>query len=67
MRDNWTDFERYVFEKLETNSSEHAAIQTEVALLKERIKPRKSVTWKIGFAGIGAAIASIVAAVKGLG
>lgn len=63
MKDSWTDFEKYVFEKLEGNSAEHAEIKTEIALLKA--KPRKVINWKIGLGGIGAVIAAIIAAIKG--
>lgn len=65
MNENWTDFEKYVFDRLEANHQEHSEIKTEIAVLKERVKPKKSRKWIINIGGVGALLAAIWSFIKG--
>ncbi len=64
MRESWSDFEKYVFDRLEQNHAEHTDIQMRITVLEERTrKPakKKIVNWKIG---LGALVVAVVAAAK---
>lgn len=64
MKESWTDFEKYVFTKLEANQDEHTKITTSLAVLKERIGPKYKSKFALKFTGIAAIITSVVTACK---
>jgi hypothetical protein len=67
VNESWTDFEKYVFDKLEANHADHAKLHADIAVLKERTKPKaKPISITLKVSAILALIMGIIAAFRGV-